>query len=284
MESLTRPRRYAPHGPLRPSPAAPSTRSPTWQSRTWSSWLRSARPLSRQLPPLRPRSATPTRNAPAYRARRGGRCRRMLFPPPWFSPLGTPLSEAPPFKKGNPPGGKTHPGGHSTALFRLCVAALHRARVPDLPKTAVPEHVHGLGGRHHSAALPIPPTPQGIRAHRPHYVLSPECPASCFGGQGRAIGRLAAPRTAAASPWCPQSRTSSVNSSRPPPRGPRGTPSAASSQAQKPCSECRPRGAARTVNVSRPSRSPRPVPLADKRSVRLPLPVVAAFRPGPPPP
>jgi len=44
---------------------------------------------------------------------RGGRCRRMLFPPPWFSPLGTPLSEAPPFKRKstrgeNPSGGTQH--------------------------------------------------------------------------------------------------------------------------------------------------------------------------------
>ena len=118
----------------------------------------------------------------------------LVFPP-WNPPF-----RGAPFQKGNPPGGKTHPGGHSTALFCLSVATLHSERIPDLPKTAVPEHAHCLGGRHHSAALPIPPTPQGIRAHRPFYELSPVCPASCFGGQGRsATGTLAA-HTVADSP------------------------------------------------------------------------------------
>ena len=117
----------------------------------------------------------------------------MLFPPPWFSPLGTPLSEAPPFKRKSA-GGKTHPGfaaarGDTARLsFVLCVAALHRPR-PELPNTAS-LNTSGLGGRHHTAALPIPPTPQGIQAHRPHCVLSPVCPASCFWG---ATNRRCAP-------------------------------------------------------------------------------------------
>ena len=142
--------------------------------------------LTRPLPSLRPRRATPTRNAPASRSgtRRAVPAHAVspaLVLPPWNPPL-----RGAPFQKRNPPGGRTHPGGHSTALFRLCVAALHRERIQHLPKTAVAGHVHGLGGRHHSAAPPIPPTPQGSRAHRPFYELSPECPASCFGGQGRA--------------------------------------------------------------------------------------------------
>ena len=123
------------------------------------------------------------------------RLRAMLFPPPWFSPLGTPLSEAPPFKRKSARGEnpsrlrRRYAGGHSTALFRFSVAALHlnafRIRRIRRPGTR-----SGLGGRHHSAALPIPPTPQGSRPHRPFYELSPVCPASCFWG---ATNRRCAP-------------------------------------------------------------------------------------------
>ena len=142
-------------------------------------------PLARQ-PPRPPNGMPPAANAPAGRSstRRAVPTHAVspaLVLPPWNPPL-----RGAPFQKRNPPGGRTHPGGHSTALFRLCVAALHRERIQHLPQTADAGHVHGLGGRHHSAAPPIPPTPQGSRAHRPFYELSPECPASCFGGQGRA--------------------------------------------------------------------------------------------------
>jgi hypothetical protein len=124
----------------------------------------------------------------------------MLFPPPWFSPLGTPLSEAPPLRAEIHQGGKPIQGDTARLSLVLCVAALQTVRVQHMPNTACAEHGRSLGGRHHIAALPIPPTPQGIRSHRPHYVLPPECPSSCFGGQGRAVGRLVALHTAAASP------------------------------------------------------------------------------------
>ena len=235
-------------------------------------------PSAHTPPPIRPRlftePATKPGSAPGPQkeclrrqlGERGGRCRLMLFPPPWFSPLGTPLSEAPPFKR-NPPGGRTHPGGHSTALFRFSVAALHRARVQHPDRNRDAGHVHGLGGRHHSAALPIPPTPQGSRAHRPFYELSPECPASCFGGQGRsATGTLAA-CTVADSPRN-RLRRSCFEPCPPPPSRPRATPSVASSQAQKPRSELRPQGGGRKPPSSAmPPGSPSPVPLADEPAV-----------------
>ena len=72
------------------------------------------RSLSRKLPPSLQRN---NRNDSVgiIRARRAVSV--LLNPPPWFPPSGHPLSEAPPFKSGNPPRGETHPGGNSTALF-----------------------------------------------------------------------------------------------------------------------------------------------------------------------
>jgi len=67
-------------------------------------------PSAHTPPPIRPRLLTEPAepgSAPGPQkeclrrqlGERGGRCRLMLFPPPWFSPLVTPLSEAPPFKR-----------------------------------------------------------------------------------------------------------------------------------------------------------------------------------------
>jgi hypothetical protein len=59
------------------------------------------------------------RRSPSAPSLRGGRCRLMLFPPPWFSPLWTPpFPRRPPFKAEIHRGGKTHPG--DTARLSSC--------------------------------------------------------------------------------------------------------------------------------------------------------------------
>ena len=111
------------------------------------------RSVSRRLPPSLQRN---NRNDSVgiLRARRA--VAELLNPPPWFPPSGHPLSEAPPFKGGNPPRGETHPGGNSTALFCFIVAALHSESIQHRPNTASTEHSHCLGIHHHSAAQLTP--------------------------------------------------------------------------------------------------------------------------------
>jgi hypothetical protein len=110
---------------------------------------------------------------------------RLGFPP------GPPFPRRP-LQKGNPPGGKPIPatpplrGGATARLFFVfCRRPAHQMHSGHHRIRWHPEHICCLGGQHHNAALPIPPTPQGIQAHRPHYVLSPVHLASCFGGRGR---------------------------------------------------------------------------------------------------
>ena len=91
-------------------------------------------PSAHTPPPIRPRLLTEPatkpgsapgpqmeclrrQTLPLVALQRGGRCRLMLFPPPWFSPLGTPLSEAPPFKKGIRQGGEPIRGDTARLSF-----------------------------------------------------------------------------------------------------------------------------------------------------------------------
>ena len=215
-----------------------------------------------------------------------------LVPPP-----APPLPRRP-LSKGNPPGGETHPvctrsqasslaaakaGGtqHGSLLFE-CRRPAVRARSAHAASGSA-ERARTLGARNHSAASPIPPTPQGIRAHKPHYVLPLVCPASCFGGRGRAVGRLAAPRTTAASPRCPRgARTSSLKPCPPPPSRPRRIPRAPSSPARrdrKAHAVCGPRGSGQMPPPSAARHDRRALsPIADKRSGRLPLSACRRFR------
>ena len=129
------------------------------------------RPTPTALPPCLPAMLRIAMQAGGVRSahlnaslwERGRRHRQCCFPPPWFPPWNPP-SEASPLQTRNPPGGEPILGGHSTAAFparpdgREPFSGL-RPGLPAWPRAAA-LRVAGC----HSAALPIPPTPQG----RPH--------------------------------------------------------------------------------------------------------------------
>ncbi len=108
----------------------------------------------------------------------------MLFPPPWFSPPDPPFRGAP-FLKGNPPGGKTHPGGTARLSF-VFLSPPCTENAPSICRIRQPLNTFSAWVADTTPPLyQSPQPPHGSRAHRPHSVLSPECPTSCFGGQRR---------------------------------------------------------------------------------------------------
>jgi len=139
----------------------------------------------------------------------------MLFPPPWFSPLGTPLSEAPPSKRKSARGENPswlHSVVNSLACHRFAGGTQHgslsvscRRPWPERIPNSVEYDGPGIRSILRVAVTtpPLSQSPQPPRngRHTGRFdKLSPECLPFCFGGQGRsATGTLAA-HTAAASP------------------------------------------------------------------------------------
>ena len=195
----------------------------------------------------------------------------MLFPPPWFSPLGTPLSEAPPFKKGIRQGGEPIQGDtarlSSVYVSPPCTVNASSTCRGRQPLDTLTAWVAGTTPPLRQS--PQPPREAGHTGRSTNSLLSARLPA--LGGRvgpgparctshGPGLSMVSASRTSCFEP-CP-----------PPPSRPCGTPSAASSQAQKQHSEFRPQGGGRkpTASAARHARRA-PSPYADKRSVRLPL-------------